>query len=73
MQLLSILSYAIVYGGLQRRPFTMLSFTEAYEAIFPALFEYACIYCHIQLCYMMSCLVQDVRILRECLISAYAI
>ena len=38
MQLPSILSYAIVYGGLQRRPFTMLSFTEAYEAIFPALF-----------------------------------
>ena len=38
MQFPPILSYAIVYGGLQRRAFSILLFTEAYEATFPALF-----------------------------------
>ena len=54
MQYASILSYAIVYGGLQMLSLTNLLFTVAYEAIFPPQFEYGCIYCHIQLCYMMS-------------------
>ena len=43
MQFSSILSYAIVYGGLQRRSFTNLLFTVAYEAIFSALF-WICLY-----------------------------
>ena len=38
MQFPSILSYAIVYGGLQMRSLTNLLFTVAYEAIFLALF-----------------------------------
>ena len=54
MQFSSILSYAIVYGGLGRRSLTNLKLTVAYEAILPPHFEYACIYCHMQLCYMMS-------------------
>ena len=38
MQFSSILSYAIVYGGLQMLSLTNLLFTVAYEASFPALF-----------------------------------
>ena len=51
MQFSSILSYAIVYGGLQMLSLTNLLFTVAYEGSIPALF---CICFHIQLCYMMS-------------------
>ena len=44
MQFSSILSYAIVYGGLQMLSLTNLLFTVAYEASFPAFF---CIYLYL--------------------------